>query len=178
MTKSNLPNWQDVVRDDNALKVIDAPDRWVPAKPHPTLSGKKFNMFTYHNVDRSGEVNTMPSNTVPSPTLSMRDLVKRHMRGQEVPGGRFTELPFEEIDGHLSEGADLPNMYRMSEMDRIDFAREAYEASKEMKSEISSDLKGKALERAKKAQERADKEAAAAADKEQAKPGSESTNNT
>lgn len=66
-----------------------------------------------------GEVNNLPSKTVPDQALSLSEMLNRYVRGGDVEV--FTPLYSE----------DFPNVERMSELDRLDLARE-------MKSELQS----------------------------------------
>lgn len=62
-----------------------------------------------------GETFKEPSLTVPGQTLSLRDLLDRYVRGGEV--ATFNPV-------YTGEEEDYPDLERMSEMDRIDYANE------------------------------------------------------
>lgn len=172
---SKIPNWQDVIAEKHLEIVKDRPE-WTESVKRPKMSGRVFNPFNYHNVPRVNEVNRLPSMTIPSDTLTMRELVQRHMRGLSVPGNRFQELPWDEVDGEMTAAADMPNPYRMSYMDRQDAIKEAKLASDSIRSDAKAELDEKALKKAKKAEEAAKKAADAAAKDEGTE--SESTNIT
>lgn len=60
-----------------------------------------------YELDRDGEVNTLPTLTVPDQTMSLRDMLLRYSRGQSVP-------TFEPIfDGD----EDFPDISRMSKIE-------------------------------------------------------------
>jgi len=79
------------------------------------------NWFTYswegadqirNNV---GEIFTQPSLTVPDQALSIRDLVARFTRGQDV----------RTYEGQYTHDRSIPdNLERMTEMDRLDLSRQ------------------------------------------------------
>lgn len=75
------------------------------------------NFVDHHSYDGTlilGEVNNSPSLTVPNMTLSLEDLIKRYVRGDDVTvfEGVFTG------DDDLFDGVE-----RMDSLDRLDLAR-------------------------------------------------------
>lgn len=84
-----------------------------------------------------GERYTLPSLTVPSQVLSLKEMLERYVRGENV-----------DVFNPVYNGEDeLPDIERMSEMDRIDAARE-------MKSELERTVE--AMKRSRKMQEKFD----------------------
>lgn len=72
-----------------------------------------------------------PSLTVPGQTLPLRQLVERYIRGGDV----------EVFSGFYDEGDDIPdNIERMSEIERLDYARDLKRSIDEYRKPISKDV--------------------------------------
>jgi len=63
------------------------------------------------------EVNNLPSQTVPGMTMSLEELLRRYVRGENVQ-------TFQPV---YAGDADIPDFDNMTEMDRLDMARELRE---------------------------------------------------
>jgi len=80
-----------------------------------------------------GEINGLPSKTVPGQTLSIQELVKRYIRGESV----------EVFKGEYDADTDLPDISKMTEMDKLDFARELKETANQASAYIERKAKPK-----------------------------------
>lgn len=63
----------------------------------------------------AGEVNNLPSKTVPGQTLSLKELLDRYVR---------TGVLEQTFTPEYSDDDDLPDVTRMNEMDRLDAAKQ------------------------------------------------------
>lgn len=81
-----------------------------------------INWMSYEQYGhRIGEPNGRPSKTVPGMTLSIKELVKRYIRGEAV----------EVFEAQYDGDSDLPDITRMTEQDRLDLARKLKQDAKE-----------------------------------------------
>lgn len=100
------------------------------------MKRKNFKVRTPYNFDpteEKGEVFNLeeePSQTIPNQTLSLVELVERHVRGQGVATltPRFTPDEFD----------DLPDLEKMDKIDRIELAREVNKKVKEAQRNIAN----------------------------------------
>lgn len=80
----------------------------------------------------AGEINDEPSLTVPGMTLSLEELLRRHVRGEHV--SVFTPV--------FSEDPGIPDgLERMDEMDRLDMSRalkQGIESERQRRSRLKS----------------------------------------
>jgi len=71
--------------------------------------------ITWQNAVRSvGEINTLPSLTIPDQVLTMDELVRRYVRGDP------NVTQFQPV---YSDNDDLPNIETMDEMEKLEMAR-------------------------------------------------------
>lgn len=145
---SKINRWSDHV-ETSATKIVAPRKRWVDSVSVKKGKPPVYNMFNYNDVSRVGEVNRFPSMTIPDGTLSMRELVQRHMRGLSVPGSRFEELPWDEVDGVMSDMAEMPNVYRMSYQDRVEAIRAVQNSAEGLHTEVNAAITESVLKRAK-----------------------------
>lgn len=71
---------------------------------------KYVSQSTYKNLERHREYNSLPSETVPNMTLSLRELIDRYTRGQEIPSLKAV------YDSELDH--EMPDLTYMSKIDR------------------------------------------------------------
>jgi len=71
------------------------------------------NFSTFTSMVRWGERFTLPSKTVPNMTLSLKELLERYVRGQDVSV----------FDGSYDADDDMPDISRLDQMERLDLAR-------------------------------------------------------
>lgn len=164
--KSDVPNWKDSIPFDGPYE----------GPKVPRFSGRVRTMFNYDPSEFPGEKYTLPSNTVPSVSLTIRDMYQRITRGLEVRGpnmNRFTELPPDEVDGVLTPDSGLVDPSRMNPMDLMDAYRQAEKDVKSIHDEARAELKDKGEKAALKAAQEAATAAAKASGKD-----AQSTNNT
>lgn len=102
------------------------------------------NSLNYDPTKNLGEFNDKPSQTVPDMTLPLKELIKRHTRGQTIP----TLVPqFDLEDGEID--FTLPDLTKMNKFEKI-------ELLENIRYEIKSTqefLQGKAIERKRKEDE-------------------------
>jgi len=81
----------------------------------PTLSKRGFaNQCNYQKPN--GEIFTLPSNTVPDMSLSLRDMLNRHMAGGKVKTFQTTNVPADSL---------VPvNFERMSALDMAELKQQ------------------------------------------------------
>jgi hypothetical protein len=72
------------------------------------------NFANFTSVMKWGENFTQPSKTVPNMTLSLKELLERYVRGQDVS-------IFE--GSYDADQEDMPDVSRMDQMERLDLAR-------------------------------------------------------
>lgn len=72
------------------------------------------NYSTFTSMVKWGEVFTLPSKTVPNMTLSLKELLERYVRGQDVS---IFEGSYDADDG------DMPDVSRMDQLEKLELAR-------------------------------------------------------
>lgn len=73
------------------------------------------NAITWQNARPSkGEVNTLPSMTIPNQVLTMDELVRRYVRGDP------NVTQFQPV---YSDNDDMPNIEHMDEMEKLEMSR-------------------------------------------------------
>lgn len=87
----------------------------------------------YNSVPAKGEVNLQPSLTVPDQTMSIQELMSRHVRGLSLGG---TNVPIYE-----GEEDDFPDLSRMDKIDRIEALRDAQKELMEIKEQLNQKKK-------------------------------------
>lgn len=80
-----------------------------------------INWANYDPTAHIGEVNNLPSLTVPGMTLGLKELLQRFVRGDNVT----TFQP-----SYLGDDSDMPDVSRMNTMERIEMAAEIKQAIK------------------------------------------------
>lgn len=73
-----------------------------------------YNAITLGMINYSAEDNHSPSQTVPGMTMSLEELLKRYVRGEMVTT----------VQGTYSGDSDLPDLIGLTEMDKLDMARD------------------------------------------------------
>lgn len=86
----------------------------------------------YNSIPESGKVFTKPSVTVPDQTLSIEQLLNRHVRGLPLPGGR-TPVFF----GDDNEGITEEEFARMELTDRMDLVESQRELVKQLQKDLA-----------------------------------------
>ena len=84
-----------------------------------------------------GEENTAPSKTVPGMTLSLQELLKKYVRGENV-------TTFEPV---FDSDSDLPDVSKLDALERLDMARNLREFVSDEQAKRSSAVQ-KSLEKA------------------------------
>lgn len=83
-----------------------------------------------------GEINDLPSKTIPGMTLSLEELVKRYVRGDSVQ----TFMP------SYTDDPDMPdNIDRLDEIERLDMARQLKAGIEDYRVKKSAEKKVKEL---------------------------------
>jgi len=92
------------------------------------MKNQKFNWYNYQT--QPGEVNNLPSLTVPDQTLSLRELVARFTRGQNV--ATFEPVFDDDADSDLW----LPDTNRMTFDEKIDYLENLKDQTAAVKSDL------------------------------------------
>lgn len=73
--------------------------------------------LNYKETRIIGEINTMPSETQPDMTLSLAELIERHVRGLEIPQfvGQYQDISDETTYGH---DMDLSEIYQLQQLNQ------------------------------------------------------------
>lgn len=67
------------------------------------------NSLNYRHEDYPGLITTQPSLTIPDQTQSLREIVRRHVRGLPIAGNQ----PIYQMDEETGEGLEVPNLKAM-----------------------------------------------------------------
>lgn len=89
-----------------------------------------------------GEVNTLPSMTVPDQSMSIQEIVRRYASGLPLGGER---VPF-----YMDEDTDLPDLSKMDKIERLETLRELADEYTEKTTKIKNAQKDKAKKEAEK----------------------------
>lgn len=86
------------------------------------------------NQRAKGEINTLPSMTVPDMSLDLRTLIERHTRGQQIPIMQG-EYEYDE-HGKLKSEIDLPQIENLSLVEKLQIAADHRANVKEAKKTV------------------------------------------
>lgn len=99
-----MENWKDVVEPSTPVMLL------------PKKRGKVRTSMNYDFTDVVGEVNNLPSETIPDQSLSIKEILMRFSRGLPIDGQK---VPW------YDEEDDLPDPKTMDLADRQEFAEYA-----------------------------------------------------
>ncbi len=96
---------------------------------------KVKNWYNFEPSDIRGEDCSLePTKTIPNQTMSLKDLISRFVRGQDV----VTLEPVYGIDEEGNEVLQLPEIDKMDQMERLEYLENVKDLIKEEQEELSA----------------------------------------
>lgn len=96
---------------------------------------KVKNYMNRENFPKKYKAFTMPSETIPDQTMSMREILDRHARGLEVP----TNIPIFEKEADIDD--IMPDPRTMDISERQEYVRQAKEELNQIKEKLNKKTK-------------------------------------
>lgn len=101
--------------------------------------------YTAHQWPTKGEINTLPSKTIPDQSLSVQQIMERYARGLPLDGVR--------VPVYLGDEIEFPEMERLDLTERQQLIAEARERTKLIQEELQNQEKARLARKVREAAE-------------------------